>query len=485
MSYRNVGIDLSVTAKHEAQVKDEQGNKIVSQFSFYLSKDRLDALSQEALKGACQGTKLRFICEPTEMSWFPLAIYAKSNNHEIVRVKSHKTHDLRKYFARHKKNDKLDANVLTVMPMIDSKAIEEIYLPDAQIFALERRNRQKERITGQIAAIKNRLSSLYHWVMPGLLDCFESHFDSRAREFYRHFSNPFTAKNAGVCGIRKVLQPAGRQKMKNDLPEKLYSVACSACELYTRASDHVDFTEIQDEVHIELQLLEAQEKALAHVKERVESLYERVHPSKNIESLKGISENLGPSLIGIIGAPNRFSSQSKLRCFSGMIPKQDDSGETNKKGLSMTQEGPSRLRRDLFLAGDVARRWDPQLAKIYYEEMVNKGHCHTQAVCAVGTHLLNRALCVLKENRPYELRDPKGTPISPREAKQMIKQQFTVPEEIRQRTRSKRSRKNRKNKREERIRNLFKRQHNAPQNSYNIPPKDMLQNFEKFFKSTS
>lgn len=485
MPYRNIGIDLSVTAKHKAQVCDEQGKKIVTVFSFHTSRDNLDALGQKALTGATQGTKLRFICEPTEMSWFPVAIYAKASGHEIVRVKSHKAHDLRKYFARHKKNDKLDANVLTVMPMIDPKAVEEIYLPEAKIFSLERRNRQKEKITKEIAGIKNRLSSLYHWVMPELLDCFENSFDFRAREFYRHFSNPFRAKDAGIDGIREVLEPAGRQKMKSDLPEKLYSVACNACTLYAQASSYVDFTEIQDEVHIELELLEAHEEALTRVKERIESLYEEVHPSKNIESLKGISKNLGPSLVGIIGNPNRFSSQSKLRCFAGVIPKQDASGETDKKGLSITQEGPSRFRRDLFLAADVARQWDPQLAKIYYDEMVSKGHCHTQAVCAVATRLINRILCIVKQDRPYELRGTDGKVISSKQAKQIIKEQFIVPEEIRQRTRSRRSR---KNKKEEHIRNLFKRQSRyigTPQNSYNIPPKHILQNFEKFVKSIS
>lgn len=485
MFYRNVGVDLGVTAKHKAQVLDEQGKKIVPNFSFHTSKEDLDALCQKALKDAIQGTKLRFICEPTEMSWFPVAIYTKTNNHEIVRVKSHKSHDLRKYFARHKKNDKLDAQVLAVMPMIDEKAVEEIYLPNAKTFALERRNRQKDKITQEISAIKNRLSSLYHWVMPGLLDCFEEHFGSRARKFYRRFSDPFKVKQAGVTGIKKVLEPAGRQQMKQDLPEKLYSVACRACSLYANASNYVDFKEIQDEVHLELQHLEVLEKLEDCAKERVQSLYEEVHPSKNIETIKGIGENLAPSLVGSIGDPERFSSQSKLRCFAGVIPKQDDSGENCKKGLPLTQEGPSRFRRDLYLAADVSRQWDPQMAKIYYEQMVNKGHCHTQAVCAVVTHLANRVLCILKEDRPYELHDIEGKSITAQQAKRIIKEQFTVPEEIRQRTRSRRSR---KNKKEERIHNLFTRhsdEHRRPQNLYNIPPKKIIQNLEKFCKSVS
>jgi len=36
--------------------------------------------------------------------------------------------------------------------------------------------------------------------------------------------------------------------------------------------------------------------------------------------------------------------------------------------------------------------------------MVDKGKHHSQAVCACGTHLLDRIRVVVTEDRPYELR---------------------------------------------------------------------------------
>ena len=455
MSYCNVGIDLGVTSKHEARIRDEHGKEIGPKISFYLSRDSLDDLCNNVLQVAPQGIRLRFICEPTGMSWFPLAIYCRTRGYKMVRVKSQKSHALRKYFALHKKNNSLDARVLSVMPVIDEEATEEIYLPNAKAFSLKRRSNQMQKINQEISSIKNRISSIFHWVMPGLLDCFDDPFDSRARAFYLNFSSPFKAMKAGIESIKKVLAPACRQRMREGLVERIYQVVQEACRLYEKSSAYVDFDEIQDEVLEEIALLDAQEKSLIRVKERVKQLYEEVHPSRNIETLRGISKILGPSLIGIIGDPQRFSSQANLRSFAGLVPKQDDSGDTSKKGLSLTQEGPSSLRRNLYLASDVARQWDPQLAKVYYEEMVNKGHCHTQAVCAVMTRITNRILCILKENRPYQLRDPDGNPISKQKAKQMIKERFTVPEEIRQRTRN---RKREKDKSEERLYNFFKRQ---------------------------
>ena len=138
-----------------------------------------------------------------------------------------------------------------------------------------------------------------------------------------------------------------------------------------------------------------------------------------------------------------------MRGYSGMIPKQNDSGQSSKKGLNITKDGPPRYRRALYLAADVGRQWDPQLAKIYYDkiyydQMVRKGNCHTQAVCAVATHLPARIHLVLKEDRPYELRDLKGDPISRKDAKTLIQKQMIVSEEIRQRTRSRKKQQRRK-----------------------------------------
>jgi hypothetical protein len=186
-----------------------------------------------------------------------------------------------------------------------------------------------------------------------------------------------------------------------------------------------------------LDQLEALENLLSQVKQVIDRLYEKVHPSKNVETISGVGEKLGPALVAKIGDPHRFSSQTKIKGFTGIVPRQDDSGESSKKGLPITHEGPSDLRRNIYLAADVARQWDVEAAKIYYDCMMNKGHCHSQAVCAVASHWLGRILRVLKDDRPYVLRDLEGNPITKQEAKRFIKANLIVPEEVRQRRRNK------------------------------------------------
>jgi hypothetical protein len=98
----------------------------------------------------------------------------------------------------------------------------------------------------------------------------------------------------------------------------------------------------------------------------------------------------------------------------------------------MTKAGSAMMKRALFQAGDIARRYDPQLAHLYHREMVNHGKTHLQAMGAVMSHLGARILAVLRENRPFDLRDIYGQPIDKKGAMEVVQSEYKVPELIRQ-----------------------------------------------------
>ena len=105
------------------------------------------------------------------------------------------------------------------------------------------------------------------------------------------------------------------------------------------------------------------------------------------------------------------------------------------------------IRKYAYLNADVARRHDPQIAAIYYDQMVKKGNHHNQAVCACATRLLDRVLVVLREDRPYELRNVDGTPVTAEAARTIIAEHYRVPEKVRKRN----TRRARKKRLEERM----------------------------------
>jgi hypothetical protein len=106
------------------------------------------------------------------------------------------------------------------------------------------------------------------------------------------------------------------------------------------------------------------------------------------------------------------------------------------------------MRMALFQSGDIGRRWDPQMAAVYYREMVYHGKNHKQAMGAVMSHLGARVFKVLLEDRPYELRDIEGKPISREDARKLILSKYHVPEDIRRERRRRNSVKVRKTERE-------------------------------------
>ncbi len=102
----------------------------------------------------------------------------------------------------------------------------------------------------------------------------------------------------------------------------------------------------------------------------------------------------------------------------------------------MTKAGPSLGRATMIRAADTARKLDPQLARIYYTQMTERGANHLKACCVVAGHLALRLHAAMLRGTPYQLRDTDGTPITPGQARQIIAANWTVPDDIRKRRRS-------------------------------------------------
>ena len=105
----------------------------------------------------------------------------------------------------------------------------------------------------------------------------------------------------------------------------------------------------------------------------------------------------------------------------------------------MSKAGPSVLRATLFRAADTARRHDPQLARIYYLQMTERGATHLKACCVVVGHPAERAWTVLNRGTPYVICDNNGNPVTPGEARQIITECWTVPEDVPKRRRSRKT----------------------------------------------
>jgi hypothetical protein len=187
--------------------------------------------------------------------------------------------------------------------------------------------------------------------------------------------------------------------------------------------------------------MDVEEQEVKDLEAVIAHRYQEVAPEDHLGTIPGLGDVTAPTILAAVGTPQRFRSEAAFRGWTGVVPHASESADSEAKGLPMTKAGPKRVKLALFQAADVARQWDPQLAKIYYDQMVHKGNPHYKAIGAVMSHLASRIHAVLTEQRDYVLRNVDGREVTASEARTIIKTQYQVPAEIRAARRTSRRRK--------------------------------------------
>jgi transposase len=451
---RTIGLDLAVQTAHKAVVLDEHGHFCTPILTVHTRPSELDQLLERAREGA-PSTEVQLVMEPTGMAWFPIAVYYARQALPIYLVNSQEVADLRRYYARHAKSDRIDARVLARLPLVNPDKLHRLVLPAATAFACQRACKQLDHFATQITATKNRLQAIDRFVWPGLEEqVFSDPFAPATRFFREHWYDPRQVVQAGTNTIRQQWEVSGLDGDDGGAwVERLLTLAQQVLTLYSTDGQFVDFEQLQAEVQRDqawLNWLEQQHHTLRiHT---VRPLYRAVHPSRNLETLKGVGQDSAAVYASFIGDPRRFSSTRLFRGWTGMVPDSQQSAENEAKGLHITQAGPDLIKKFAYLDAEIARRYDPQIAAIYYDQMMRKGKHHKQAVCACATHLLDRVLAVLRADKPYEVRDSDGRALSSQQARELIVERYTVPAEVRRRTNKRNRRQQADHRAERRIR---------------------------------
>ncbi len=445
---RTIGIDLSIAGEHKALIADEQGRPVSPVLQVRSDPASLLHLLELAQAGNPDG-QLQAVMEPTGMAWLPVAVFLIRQGVAVYLVNSQQVADLRRYYKKHAKSDRIDVRVLVKLPLVNAENLHRLQLPGAVGLACQRGCKELERLQKQITAAKNRLIALDRFAWPGLeQDVFSETFSQAAGWFRAHWYEPNQVVRTGVEGLQKAWQDSQLDpEDPGEWVQPLVELARRVLELYGNTGEYLDYDRLQAEAQREqalLQFLEAQHHQL-QIK-TVRRLYRKLHPSRHLESIPGVGQDGACVYASFIGQPERFPSLRQHRGWSGMVPNSKQSADSQSLGLKITQAGPRLIRKFSYLDAETARQRDPQIAALYYDQMVKKGKHHLQAICACASHLLDRVLVVYREDRPYELRDVDGTPLTKEQALEIIQQRYLVPEEVRRRN-NKRTRRERAERR--------------------------------------
>jgi hypothetical protein len=308
------------------------------------------------------------------------------------------------------------------------------------------------RLATAASAIKNRLQSTDHLGWPGLKSrVFPDPCSPAARWFRDHYYDPRQVIETGEARLRRAWRAAEAiYDGDEDWISPLVLLAEEVRLLHGYQDTYLDYDALAAEVRWAQHWLANLEVDAHYVRLKVvRPRYRDLHPSRNVETLRGVGQDGAAVYVAFIGAPHRFPCNRNFRGWSGLVPRSDQSGESESKGLRITKAGLNLIKKYAYLNADVARQWDPQIAVIYHDQMVNKGKHHSQAVCACATHLLDRVRVILAEDRLCEVRDVDATPITREQARAIVLERYTVPEEVRRRN-ARRARRDRAERRAER-----------------------------------
>ena len=122
------------------------------------------------------------------------------------------------------------------------------------------------------------------------------------------------------------------------------------------------------------------------------------HRIKLLMTIPGISVYSAAVIISEIDDISRFKSKEKLASYSGLVPRQDQSGDRDIRG-HISKRGPSMLRFVLVTASHTAIKKSKKLRAKYLSMVRRVGN--SRAIVAIARILAELIFTMLKNNTEY------------------------------------------------------------------------------------
>ena len=424
-----VGVDIACRSPHHAAVADETGAILWSGHRFRTEVADLEALWARL---PVDVEEVMVVMEPTRNAWVPLAAWFRRQGAVVVLVPSEQSADLRDYFSKHTKTDRLDAELLARLPVLHPEGLHpaEALGPGEP---LKRAVKIRAGLVHRRSTAMARLDSLLEILGPGWIDALGTRMTRTTFKFLAAYANPHQVKRLGAARLARWFQHHSRKAWG---PERAAAIIAAAeATLAIWGNDGLDFESLAADIAAEASIALEVSEQIALLDRRIHDLYCEADPNGIVRSAPGVGDILAGQILGRLGDPSRFASLAAARSFSGLIPKRNASGLTDHAG-GPTKRGDACLRAALFQAADRARRVDPTLAARYQRLMCDTGRHHNSATCTIATVLLTRLVACLRNGTHYQLRDTDGTPITEAQGRAIVAARYQVPAEIRAARRS-------------------------------------------------
>jgi transposase len=374
------------------------------------------------------------VMEPTRNAWVPLAAWFRKKGADVALVPPERSADLRAYYAKHTKSDRLDSQLLARLPMLhpDGLHLEQSLGPGE---SLKRAAKLHSTLTHRRSQSLARLDALLEILGPAWHAAIGGELGSRTvlKFLAAGYADPHVVKRIGRTRLARFCHRHSRGAWGEPLADALLAAAQETLELWDGAD--LDYPDLAEDIAIEARLAVQLTEEIKDLDERTALLVKQADPDAILTSAPGVAEITAAAILGRLGDPNRFDSLAGARAFTGLVPSLDASGLSGRHG-GPTKRGDAVLRQALFMAAGQARRIDPTLAAKYHRLMLEAGKHHNSALCHIATTLLTRIIACWRTGQPYQLRDVDGRAVTKEEARAIIAERYTIPKDLRARRRT-------------------------------------------------
>ena len=174
-----LGIDVACRAAHQASCADDTGQFLWAGHRFRTDPADLDELWA---KLPADHGEVTVIMEPTRNAWVPLAAWFRRHGAVVVMVPPEQSADLRDYFNKHAKSDRLDSKVLARLPLLHPEGIT-IEASNGPADALKRAVKIRSGLVHRRTTSMQRLDCLLELMGPAWVAALGSDMTKTAFDF--------------------------------------------------------------------------------------------------------------------------------------------------------------------------------------------------------------------------------------------------------------------------------------------------------------
>ena len=385
-----IGIDVG-KRHHVAFTLDANGQAVGKALRFANDRTGFDQL----LAHLGQLGQVKAIgLEATGHYWLALYTMLTEAEYDLIVLNALQVHAYRKSGIRKRKNDRYDAfwiaDYIRVSQRLPTSA------PQPALLQLRELTRFRASLTQQIGDCKRKVISILDRVFPEYERFFSNIFIQTSRRLLMAAMTPDEFADFDLAELTQLLSQASRGRHGQAKAEEIQAVA----------SHSVGVGFLSDALRVQLSCLLQQLTLLDTQRQLLDDEITAMMDTlpQHITSIPGIGPVTGAIILAEIGDVTRFASPEKLVAYAGIDPTVYQSGQFTATQTRMSKRGSPYLRHALWQAAFMASLHDPQL-RAYYQRKRAAGKAHGTTIGALSRKLLHRLYIILKEQRPYLIRD--------------------------------------------------------------------------------